>query len=349
MVKILVIEDNTDIRENVVEILELSGYKVFEAPDGKAGVQIALQQVPDIILCDIMMPEMDGYGVIEELNRHDKTHATPFIFLTAKAERLDVRKGMELGADDYLTKPFDDVELLGAIESRLKKKKIHQLFYGHSAEKLGEAIAKKDGLHELKELMQDRGSRHYKKNQTIHHEGDRVTGIYFIISGKVKTVKLTEDGRELITGMYKTDDYLDINIILTENTYTDTAIALEDTEMSFLPADQFDKLINNYPDIGAQFIKLLAGNVKEKESRLLQIAYSSVRKRIADAIVNLMKQHSADGKTTKISRDDLAALSGTAPETISRTLTDFREEGLIDKKGSILTILDMQKLEKLKN
>lgn len=349
MVKILVIEDNTDIRENVVEILELSGYKVFEAPDGKAGVQIALQQVPDIILCDIMMPEMDGYGVIEELNRHDKTRATPFIFLTAKAERLDVRKGMELGADDYLTKPFDDVELLGAIESRLKKKEIHQLFYGHSAEKLGEAIAKKDGLHELKELMQDRGSRHYKKNQTIHHEGDRVSGIYFIISGKVKTVKLTEDGRELITGMYKTDDYLDINIILTENTYTDTAIALEDTEMSFLPADQFDKLINNYPDIGAQFIKLLAGNVKEKESRLLQIAYSSVRKRIADAIVNLMKQHSADGKSIKISRDDLAALSGTAPETISRTLTDFREEGLIDKKGSTLTILDMQKLEKLKN
>lgn len=349
MTKILIIEDNTDIRENVVEILELSGYKVFEAPDGKVGVQMALQHVPDIILCDIMMPEMDGYGVIEELNRHDTTRATPFIFLTAKAERLDVRKGMELGADDYLTKPFDDTELLGAVESRLKKRQAYQLFYGHTAEKLGEAIAKKDGLNELKELMQDRGSRSFKKNETIHHEGDRVTGIYFIINGKVKTVKLTEDGRELITGIYKTDDYLDINIILTENTYTDTAVALEETEMSFLPAEQFDKLLNSYPDIGAQFIKLLASNVKEKEMRLLQIAYSSVRKRIAESIINLLKQHSTDGTSIKISRDNLAALSGTAPETVSRTLTDFREEGLIDKTGSTLHILNFEKLNKLKN
>lgn len=197
--------------------------------------------------------------------------------------------------------------------------------------------------------MQERDSRVFKKNETIHNEGDRVTGIYFVISGKVKTVKLTEDGRELITGMYKTDDYLDINIIFTEDTYTDTAIALETAELGFLPVEQLDKLLNNYPDIGAKFVKLLANNIKEKEMRLLQIAYSSVRKRIAEAIVNLAHQHSTDGKTIKISRDDLAALSGTAPETISRTLTDFREEGLIDKKGSTLHILDLSRLEKLKN
>lgn len=349
MTKILIIEDNTDIRENVVEILELSGYRVFDAPDGKVGVQMALQHVPDIILCDIMMPEMDGYEVIEELNKHAETSATPFIFLTAKAERPDVRKGMELGADDYLTKPFDDTELLAAIESRLKKREAQQLYYGQTAEKLNEVISRKNGLSELKELMQERDSRVFKKNETIHNEGDRVTGIYFVISGKVKTVKLTEDGRELITGMYKTDDYLDINIIFTEDTYTDTAIALETAELGFLPVEQLDKLLNNYPDIGAKFVKLLANNIKEKEMRLLQIAYSSVRKRIAEAIVNLAHQHSTDGKTIKISRDDLAALSGTAPETISRTLTDFREEGLIDKKGSTLHILDLSRLEKLKN
>lgn len=349
MTKILLIEDNDDIRENVVEILELSNFEVYAANNGRQGVELALKHKPDIILCDIMMPEMDGYGVLEALNTHPDSNATPFIFLTAKAERVDIRKGMELGADDYLTKPFDDVELLRAIESRLKKKEVHQLFYGQPPERLNEAISKKDGLAELREIMQERNSRLYKKNQVIHYEGDRVTGIYFILSGKVKTARLTQDGRELITGIYKADDYLDINIVLSNDTYTDTATAMEESELSFLPAEQFDKLLFMYPDIGAKFIKLLAKNISEKEERLMHIAYSSVRKRIAESILRLLEQHSDDGKSIKVTRDDLAAISGTAPETISRTLTDFRAEGLIDKTGSTLTVLDHGKLERLKN
>ena len=127
--KVLIIEDNVDIRENIVEILELSGYTTFAANNGKTGVELAIKNLPDIILCDIMMPDLDGYGVLFMLNKHPETAATPFIFLTAKAERIDVRKGMEMGADDYLTKPFDDMELLSAIESRLKKKEIQQLSF----------------------------------------------------------------------------------------------------------------------------------------------------------------------------------------------------------------------------
>jgi len=349
MTRILLIEDNDDIRENVVEILELSGFEVYAANNGRQGVELALKHKPDIILCDIMMPEMDGYGVLEALNTHPDSKATPFIFLTAKAERLDIRKGMELGADDYLTKPFDDVELLRAIESRLKKKEVHQLFYGQSPERLNEVISRKDGLAELRSIMQERSSRLFKKNQVIHYEGDRVTGIYFILSGKVKTARLTQDGRELITGIYKADDYLDINIVLSNDTYTDTAIALEESELSFLPAEQFDKLLFMYPDIGAKFIKLLSKNINEKEERLMHIAYSSVRKRIAESILRLLEQHSDDGRNIKVTRYDLAAISGTAPETISRTLTDFRSEGLIEKAGSTLTVLDRGKLEKLKN
>ncbi|OYQ43075.1 transcriptional regulator [Flavobacterium cyanobacteriorum] len=349
MTKVLIIEDNNDIRENVIEILELSGYEVYEASNGKEGIELAVKHQPDIVLCDIMMPEVDGYGVLEALNDNEQTRATPFIFLTAKAERPDIRRGMELGADDYLTKPFDDTELLRAVESRLKKKEIHQLFYGQTPEKLNEVVSKKDGLEELKQIMQERSSRKFKKNQHIHYEGDRVTGIYFIISGRVKTVKLTEDGRELITGIHKANDYLDISIILSNDTYNDTAIALEDTELSFLPVEQLDRLLYLYPDIGVKFIKLLANNIQEKEQRLLQIAYASVRKRIAETIVRLLNQHSNDGKSIKISRDDLAALSGTAPETVSRTLTDFKSEGLIDKEGSTLHVLNFDKLNRLKN
>jgi len=119
---VLIIEDNNDIRENVVEILQLADYTVYEAQNGKVGVELALKYKPDIILCDIMMPELDGYGVLFILNKNPETAAIPFIFLTAKAERTDNRKGMEMGADGYLTKPFDDMELLNAIETRLKKR-----------------------------------------------------------------------------------------------------------------------------------------------------------------------------------------------------------------------------------
>ena len=121
MKKILVIEDNPDVRENLAEILELSGYKVSTAQDGKVGVSIANKEDLDLILCDVMMPELDGYGVLRILNRNPKTSGIPFIFLTAKSEKTDFRKGMGLGADDYITKPFDDVDLLDAIEMRLKK------------------------------------------------------------------------------------------------------------------------------------------------------------------------------------------------------------------------------------
>src|SRR4249919_3409559 len=121
---ILVIDDNKDIRENTAEILDLAGYKTFTAENGKRGVEIAIKIKPSLIVCDIMMPELDGYGVLHLLRKNAETEFTPFIFLTAKTERSDFRKGMEMGADDYITKPFEDIELLNAIEVRLKKAEV---------------------------------------------------------------------------------------------------------------------------------------------------------------------------------------------------------------------------------
>src|ERR1035441_9605056 len=121
MKKILLIEDNSDTGAKIAEILELANYDVTTAPDGKEGVKHAQELVPDLIICDIMMPELDGYGVLHILGKDPKTARIPFIFLTAKAEKSDMRKGMNLGADDYISKPFDDTELLDAVEVRLKK------------------------------------------------------------------------------------------------------------------------------------------------------------------------------------------------------------------------------------
>src|SRR5688572_25995499 len=112
MKKVPVIEDNEDIRENTAEILELSHYAVTTARNGKEGVAQAMLQKPDLILCDIMMPELDGYGVLHMIQKNPELQQTPFIFLTAKTEQSEMRKGMSLGADDYIPKPFDPTDLL---------------------------------------------------------------------------------------------------------------------------------------------------------------------------------------------------------------------------------------------
>lgn len=122
MAKILVIEDNADILEEVLTWLWLEDYEAIGAANGRIGIELALAQAPDLILCDIMMPEKDGYRVLLELRTQPLTALTPFIFMTAKQERIDIRYGMELGADDYITKPFSHEELLGAIRSRLTQR-----------------------------------------------------------------------------------------------------------------------------------------------------------------------------------------------------------------------------------
>jgi len=123
MTKILIIEDTVSLRENITDALELEGFEVIGADDGKIGIQMAKENLPDLILCDIMMPGMDGYSVLQLLKSEDGELQIPFIFITALAERENFRSGMELGADDYLIKPFTIYELLKAINTRLAKSK----------------------------------------------------------------------------------------------------------------------------------------------------------------------------------------------------------------------------------
>lgn len=349
MTKVLIIEDNTDIRDNVVEILALSGYEVFDAEDGKKGTELALLHQPDVILCDIMMPGMDGYEVFELLHAQEETKVIPFIFITAKSERIDIRKGMEMGADDYLTKPFDDVELLNAIETRLKKKLIQQEFYSKSLEKLNALIPKKGGLDALNKALEERSIKSYKKKQFVYNEGDRITGIWLVLSGKIKTTKLTDDGREVLTGVFETDDFLATNALFSEGVYNDSAIALEEAHLVLFPISRFEEFISLYPDVAEKFIKILSNQVREKEEHLMRLAYNSVRKRIAETLLMLFRQQANKDKSVLVSRSNLAAMTGTAPETVSRTLSDFFEEGLIEKQGSVILIADERKLERLKN
>lgn len=121
MTSILLIEDEPQMRRNMETVLSMEGFRVVAAENGRVGVELAQREKPDLVLCDVMMPELDGYGVLESLRKAEQTKGTPFIFLTAKGEKPDIRLGMNLGADDYLTKPVAIDDLLSAIRSRLER------------------------------------------------------------------------------------------------------------------------------------------------------------------------------------------------------------------------------------
>jgi len=121
MRRILVIEDEPEMRRNIAALLRFHEYETVEAENGRKGVELARREKPDLILCDVMMPELDGYGVLRALQAEANLALIPFIFLTAKGEKVDLRSGMNLGADDYLTKPVANNDLVQAIEARLSR------------------------------------------------------------------------------------------------------------------------------------------------------------------------------------------------------------------------------------
>ncbi len=344
--KVLIIEDHLEIREGTAEILELTdNYQVFTAAHGREGVDLAIEHVPDIILCDIMMPELDGYGVLYMLGKYPTTKNIPFIFLTAKTERSDIRKAMEMGADDYLTKPFDDIELLNAIEVRLKKR--NQLA-AHTTNEPQEDIAQEILLDQM---VREARIKRVKKKQLLYEAGDIPYFIYYVIKGKVRTFLSYVDGRELSTAIITEQQLFGYESPLLNTSYSDNAVALEDVEVALLPKEDFFELMYRKPALAAQVIRMLSGNVQAKEKQMLGFAYDTVRKRVANALIEVAEKSAPqqDHCTIRISREDLAALAGTANETISRMLADFKDEKLIHKEGNSIVVNSVQKLHRIKH
>lgn len=350
MKKILVIDDNNDIRENTAEILSLAGYETFTAINGKRGVETAMAEKPDLIICDIMMPELDGYGVLHVLKKNPDTEKIPFIFLTAKAERLDFRKGMEMGADDYITKPFDDLELLRAIEIRLKKSAILESPYAPGEKGASEFMkdVEESGFIAIDPDQYELET--FSRKQMLYTQGKRPKFLYHLKAGKVKTFRLHEDGKEYITNLYSAGDYIGHVALLENNNYDDSAEVLEDAQIALIPRDNFLKAVYNDLAIAGKFIKLVSRDVKEKEERLLRLAYDSLRKRVAKALVDIHQKFSGGDDTSRqidISREDIAQYVGTATESLIRTLSDFKSEKLIEIKDGKIRILNLEKLGSL--
>lgn len=347
---ILVIEDNTEICENIESILQLAKYNVITAANGKIGIRKIKEQKPDLIICDVMMPELDGYEVLHILSKDPETLNIPFIFLTAKAEKSDIRMGMNLGADDYITKPFEGLELLKVVEMRLKKNELIKTTFKNDATDIDKFIDSARQIKDFEHLSPDQKARTFKKKEFIYLEGNRPNELFYIISGEVKTFKSNPDGKELITGIHYEGSFIGYVPLLKEIAYNESAVALTDSNIGIIGKQDFLSLLYTNREVASRFIKILSQNLHDTEKRLLDLAYQSVRQRVAGTLLSIYDQAQKVNKsasTITISRKDIANMVGTATESLNRTLADFKDEKLIELKEDGINIVNKAKLERL--
>ncbi|WP_343692145.1 response regulator [Chitinophaga sp.] len=351
MATILIIEDNQEIRDNIAEILEMADYQVIAAADGKQGLMLAESKHPDLIVCDLTLPILDGFVVLQMLNKDDKPCKIPFIFLTARSERAEIRKGMDMGADDYITKPFDPSELLSAIECQLRKA-AHARISSVKVKPLTTEEENKADEDPFTNLTKDRNIRTIKSKQIIYQEGNHPSCLYFILKGLVKTFRIDEEGKEFISGLYKEGEFLGYLPVLEKTRYSDTAEAIGQVTMAIIPIGDFEELTVSNRHARERIIRMLTHTIEEKEVQLLRVAYDSLRKRAADTLLTVFHKYNVAGDSSvgiKFSRGNLAAIAGVAKESFARTLADFKEEHLIDIKNGVIYLLDIGKLNQLGN
>ena len=349
MKTVLLIEDDTVLRENTAELLELSNYSVLTAANGKLGVEMANTHLPDIIVCDIMMPILDGYGVLGELSKNSNTKFIPFIFLSAKTERQDVRKGMDLGADDYISKPFSEDEIISAIESRIAKAAILK----EERESYQATANPQDNedelrtLNDLKNFFDDNGTVfNYKKNAIIYKEGQNSNFIYLILKGVVKCFKYDEEGKELTTALHKEDEIFGYTSFTQNIPYKESATTMQDVEMVGVSKSELKDVLDKNHKISLEIIQLLSDGITGVKDQLLQMAYSSVRRKTAATILRFAEKiNSKPEDPIRISRSDLASVAGIATETLIRTMSDFKKQGIIEMEGRTIKVIDLRKLQ----
>lgn len=342
--RVLLIEDDQTVRENTEELLMLSDYTVYTAKNGREGVEKAKHELPDIIVCDVMMPEMDGYDVLTNLAKNSSTIEIPFIFLSAKTDHKDIRKGMDLGADDYLTKPFEEEDLINAIESRIAKTEI--LKVKRASEK--SEIKQNLNIEHFKERLREFSTKQFSTGSYIYQPGEAATNLYLLKSGVVKTFQVDNAGKELITGLHKVDSFFGNLIFKKPVVHKEYAAALEEAEVHCIPKQEVQSFLENNHHVLYDIIDLLDENLEETKNQLLDMAYSSVQRKTAQTIL-LFTERLKRNKLSqiRISRSDLAAVAGIASESLIRTLSKFKKQGILEIEGRNIKIIDFDALEKI--
>jgi CRP-like cAMP-binding protein len=291
--------------------------------------------------------------VLHLLGKHIETARIPFIFLTAKSERSDIRRGMELGADDYIVKPYNDTELLKSIEARIRKAEGNVGTIDHLNYRLNQMKDKEISWDEILRDIPEKHIRSIGKRDVIYSEGDTCQGVYAVLKGKVKVYKSHDLGKDLILRILGKGRMMSYVSLLQGEIHLDSAVALEPSEIMFIPRNSFFHWLEGQPKMMIEIMQLMSNELVFERERAVNLAYSSVRKRTANSLLRLKSKFHVGNPdvlfTMPISRDDLAAMVGTATESVIRTLSDFKEEGLIKIQGSSITIVNEEKLRRMKN
>ncbi|MCB7481031.1 response regulator [Christiangramia sediminis] len=349
MKKIFIIEDDLVLLDNTAELLELEGYQVAKASTGRKGIMGVKEFLPDLIICDIMMPEVDGYEVLEAVSLDFSTSHIPFIFISAKTEYVDIRKGMQMGADDYLTKPFEEEDLLKAIKSRITKSESLTKIFSEKRNSTTENGNSVRNLSELKNFFEMRGEiLNYNESELVYSEGEHTNRIYLILKGVVKSFKINKAGKELTTALHKKDEFLGLTSFIENNAYHESAVVVQPVELAAISKNILKEILNNNQHVCFEFMDLMNKNILEVHEQLLHLVYSSVYSKTAQTLIDFSTTLSKNPtQAFKIRRSDLASAAGIATESLIRTLSSFRKDGLIEIEGHSIKILDLNGLKQI--
>jgi len=345
MKKILLIEDDEDFRASTVEILSLSNYEVQACKNGKEGVQKSLSWKPDLIICDIILPHLDGYGVLRALRNSDYLKDVLIICITGHQEIEHYRKCMEFGADDFLLKPFSPTELLKAIETRFDRHAIHS---EHLTTQSSTGREKYDDI--LAKALEGRPVVPGRKGSPMFEAGQTPRFVCYVLSGMIRTIRFDYSGKELTTGIYTKGQFVGLPEALTGVPFIDSAIVLLNAELVLLPIVDFLQFANHEPAFLSGLVNQLASDVMSKNQLMLNLAYQDMRGKVALALIRLhqsYKREDPQSTFVKQPRTIIASIAGVAKESATRTMIDFVEEGLVEVTSEGYRILNFERLERL--
>ncbi|NOT36031.1 MAG: response regulator [Saprospiraceae bacterium] len=338
--KILVVEDNTEMRENIMEILEISNYEVIGAEDGILGIQAARDFKPDLIVSDVMMPNLDGLGMLKILQQDEALSSTPLIFLSAKTEKDDFRKGMNLGAEDYIVKPFESKDLLEVIEKKLIK---YTNLRSQSPTRRLRGVFNESALLKnttLNRIIESIPASDIGKNSLLWKPDSHNNTVYFLESGIVKEYINSVAGKDFIINFFIGPAIIGIEKIYQQKHETYAEIS-EHAKIISIPKSSIEELLEqeNLLISYHEFTQHLMGNLQE---RLSINSYGNVREKVCYHLAQLHQLFK--GEFIHLSREDLACYCGMAKETLIRMLTELKNDKLIQLTSEGIKVLNIQKI-----
>jgi CRP-like cAMP-binding protein/CheY-like chemotaxis protein len=341
--RILVICIDNKKRATLSKLLLNSGFLTYEAKNGEESIAIASRETPDLILCDIILSDIHGNDVLELLKELPHISDIPILYLKNQSDKVDLKVELGLGSADFINRPYNAQSIITKVKIKLEK--FHQFKKSKKdcVEILQSFSANKNNL--VNSLLKFEEIETFAKKQLIYNEGDLPKWLFYVESGGIKLFKRNDFGKEFITQIISKGQFFGYRTLLIGTKYNNCAEALTTSTLRLIPRNSFFKLIDSSKMIANKFIELISKSAIDCEQDLVEMAYSSVRRKVARALLVF-----ADDKSIKpiiklaVSREDLASKAGTAKETLIRTLSDFKSEGLIDIKGKLITILNFDGL-----